>query len=66
MIDPGMAAATIVAAVDGTGAFEGKGRDFLRLPLGGEALGLMEARIAELKGAREGFADIAKSVDLNE
>lgn len=65
-VDPDRAAATIVAAVDGTGALEGKGKGFLRLPLGEEVLGSMEGRIAELTGAVDGFADIAKSVDLNE
>lgn len=65
-IDPGKAASTIVAAVDGSGVFEGKENDFLRLPLGADSLGLMEGRITELKGCAERFPVVAKSVDLEE
>ncbi|KUI71903.1 hypothetical protein VM1G_07511 [Cytospora mali] len=65
-VDPERAAGMIVQAVDGTGPFEGNGKEFLRLPLGGETMGVLEGKIAEFRGAMEGFSDIARSVDLIE
>lgn len=65
-IDPERAAKVVVQAVDGTGPFEGKGNDFLRIPLGEDALGMLQGRIGELSGALQNFSDIAKSVDFEE
>lgn len=63
-IDPELAAKVIVQAVDGTGPFEGKAKDFLRVPLGEDALGMLQGRIDELGTAVQNFADVAKSVDF--
>ncbi|KUI59509.1 hypothetical protein VP1G_06716 [Cytospora mali] len=65
-VDPERAAGMVVQAVDGTGPFEGNSKETLRLPLGGETLGVLEGKIAEFRGAMEGFSDIARSVDLIE
>lgn len=65
-IDPAKAATTIVAAVEESGVFEGKGKDFLRLPLGADALGMMDGRITELKECTERFHAVAGSVDPEE
>ncbi|ROW15581.1 hypothetical protein VPNG_02165 [Cytospora leucostoma] len=63
-VDPHKAAEVIIHAVDGTGPFERTGRGFVRLPLGGETLAGLESRIGELRGALDGFGDVAKSVDF--
>ncbi|KAK7745830.1 hypothetical protein SLS53_002547 [Cytospora paraplurivora] len=63
-IDPDKAAKAVILAVDGTGPFEGTGKGYVRLPLGGEALTALEGRIEELRGALDGFVDVAKSVDF--
>lgn len=63
-IDPERAAKVVVQAVDGTGPFEGKGKDFLRVPLGEDALGMLQGRIDELGAALQNFSDVAKSVDF--
>lgn len=63
-IDPERMAKVVVQAADGTGPFEGKGTDFIRVPLGGDALGMLQGRIQELNAAVENFSDVAKSVDF--
>lgn len=63
-IDPERMAKVVVQAIDGTGPFEGKGRDFIRLPLGEDTLGMLQARIGEMSAAVQNFSDVAKSVDL--
>lgn len=62
-IDPERAAKVIVQAVDGTGPFEGRGSDFIRVPLGEDALGMLQGRVGELSAAVQNFSDVAKSVD---
>lgn len=63
-IDPDRAATVIVQAVGGTGPFEGKGSEFLRIPLGEDTLGMLQGRIGELNTAVQNFSDVAKSVDF--
>lgn len=63
-IDPERAAKVVVQAVDGTGPFEGKGKDFVRVPLGGDTLGMLQGRVGELSAAVQNFSDVAKSVDF--
>lgn len=63
-IDPERAAKVVVQAVDGTGPFEGKEKEFLRVPLGEDALGMIQGRIDELGAAVQNFSDVAKSVDF--
>jgi hypothetical protein len=54
----------IVQAVDGTGLFEGKGRESLRLQLWRETVRTSEDRIGKLQGAANKLADLARNVDL--
>lgn len=63
-IDPERMAKVVVQAIDGTGPFEGKGKDFIRIPLGEDTLGMLQARIGEMSAAVQNFSDVAKSVDL--
>ncbi|KAF3763901.1 NAD(P)-binding protein, partial [Cryphonectria parasitica EP155] len=62
-VDPVRAAAVIVAAIDGTGVFEGVPKDFFRLPIGAQSIDALEMRIGELKGCLEGLSAVANSVD---
>lgn len=63
-IDPDRAAEVVVQAVDGTGPFEGKGKDFLRIPLGEDALRMLQVRAEELSTAVHNFSDVAKGVEF--
>lgn len=63
-IDPERMAEVVVQAIDGTGPFEGKGKDFIRLPLGEDTLGMLQGRIGEMSAAVRNFSDVAKSVDF--
>lgn len=63
-IDPERMAKVVVQAIDGTGPFEGKGKDFIRIPLGEDTLGMLQGRIEEMSAAVQNFSDVAKSVDL--
>ena len=63
-IDPGRATEVVVQAVDGTGPFEGKGKDFLRIPFGEDALRMLKVRAEELSAAVENFSDVAKGVEF--
>lgn len=63
-VDPDRAAEVVVQAVDGTGPFEGKGKDFLRIPLGEDALRMLKWRTEELTAAAQNFSDVAKGVEF--
>lgn len=63
-IDPDRMAEVIVEAVDGTGRFEGKPKDFLRIPFGEDTLRMLQARAGEMSAAVENFSDVAKGVEF--
>lgn len=63
-IDPDRMAEVVVQAVDGTGPFEGKPKDFIRIPFGDDALRMLKMRVDELNAAVENFSDVAKGVEF--
>ncbi|KAG8157701.1 hypothetical protein KVR01_012363 [Diaporthe batatas] len=63
-IDPDRMSEVVVHAVDGTGPFEGKPKDFIRVPFGDDALRMIKVRVDELNAAMENFSGMAQGVDV--